>query len=138
MIKISDQFDSFNINEKYNYKKGYEISGTVDLTNSMVNISKLNYQKEQGKKSELNFNANFILDKRYNIQNLMFFADKTKIYLSDIKLNKNFEIVDFKNLKIKTFLNQIKKNNDFSVEKSDKIIISGEIFDAQPLLKSLY
>ena len=61
MIKIGDQFDSFNINEKYNYKKGYEISGTVDLTNSMVNISKLNYQKEQGKKSELNFNANFIL-----------------------------------------------------------------------------
>ena len=68
----------------------------------------------------------------------MFFADKTKIYLSDIKLNKNLEIVDFKNLKIKTFLNQIKKNNDFSVEKSDKIIILGEIFDAQPLLKSLY
>ena len=138
MIKISDQFDSFNINEKYNYKKGYEISGTVDLTNSMVNISKLNYQKGQGKKSELNFNANFILDKRYNIQNLMFIAEKTKIYLSDIKLNKNLEIVDFKNLKIKTFLNQIKKNNDFSVEKSDKIIIAGEIFDAQPLLKSLY
>ena len=138
MIKISDQFDSFNIKEKYNYKKGYEISGTVDLTNSMVNISKLNYQKGQGKKSELNFKADFILDKRYNIQNLMFFADQTKIYLSDIKLNKNLEIVDFKNLKIKTFLNQIKKNNDFSVEKSDKIIISGEIFDAQPLLKSIY
>ena len=32
----------------------------------------------------------------------------------------------------------LKKNNDFSVEKSDKIIIAGEIFDAQPLLKSLY
>ena len=38
---------------------------------------------------------------------------------------------------IKTFLDGI-KNNDFSINKEKKIIISGEIFDAQPILKSLY
>jgi len=77
------------------------------------------------------------LDKYYHIRDLKFLADKYKIYLSNIKLNKNLEIVDFEKLEIKTFLNEI-KNNDFLIDKSAKIIISGEVFDIQPLLKSLY
>jgi len=138
LIKLNDQFDSFKIKNKYNSnKKSFDIMGTVDLTNSMINISKLNYKKDYKKKSELNFDVNFILDKHYHIRNLKFLADKTKIYLSNLKLNSNLEIVDFEKLEIKTFLNEI-KNNDFSINKSAKIIMSGEVFDAQPLLKSLY
>ena len=138
LIKIKNQFDNFKIKEKYNYnKKSFDISGIVDLTNSKIRVSKLNYNKDHGKKSELSFDVNFILNKYYNIQKLNFLADKTKIYLSNIKLNKNFETIDFKKIKIKTFLNET-KNNDFLIDKSEKIIISGEIFDAQPLLKSLY
>ena len=138
LIKIKDQFDSFQIKEKYNYdKKIFDINSTIDLSNSKVNISRLNYNKDHGEKSELSFDVNFILNKYYNIKNLNFLADKTKIYLSNIKLNKNFEIVDFKKLEIKTFLDE-NKNNDFLVNKSEKTIISGEVFDAQPLLKSLY
>jgi len=138
LIKLNDQFDSFKIQNKYNSnKKSFDIKGTADLTNSTINISKLNYKKKHGKNSELSFNVNFILDKHYYIRDLKFLSDKTKIYLSDIKLNKNLEAVDFKTLEIKTFLNEI-KNNDFSINKSEKIIISGELFDIQPLLKSLY
>ena len=77
------------------------------------------------------------LDKYFNIINLNFLADKTKIHLSKIKLNKNFEVKDFEKLEIKTFENEI-KNNDFLVKKLEKVTISGEVFDAQPLLKSLY
>ena len=40
-------------------------------------------------------------------------------------------------MEVKTFSNEI-KNNDFLINKSAKITISGEVFDAQPLLKSLY
>ena len=138
LIKINDQFDSFKIKNKYNYnKKSFDIKGTVNLTDSTINISKLNYKKNHGKKSELIFDVNFILDKHYHIRDLKFLADKNRIYLSNIKLNKNLETVDFEKLDIKTFLNGI-KNNDFSINKSEKIIISGEVFDAQPLLKSLY
>ena len=138
LIKINDQFDSFKIKNKYNYnKKSFDIKGTVNLTDSTINISKLNYKKNYGKKSELIFDVNFILEKHYHIRDLKFLADKNRIYLSNIKLNKNLETVDFEKLDIKTFLNGI-KNNDFSINKSEKIIISGEVFDAQPLLKSLY
>ena len=138
LVKLNDQFDSFKIQNKYNSnKKSFDIKGTAELTNSTINISQLNYKKKHGKKSELNFDANFILDKRYHIRDLKFLTDKSKIYLSNIKLNKNLEVVDFTKLEIKTFLNEI-KNNDFSINKSEKTVISGEVFDVQPLLKSLY
>ena len=137
-VKIEEDFDSFKIKEVYNYdKKSLKVAGIIDLTNSQVKVSQLNYKKKSGKKSEVSFNINFVLNKYYNINNLNFLAERNKINLSDIKLNKKFEVLDFKKLEIKTFLNEI-KNNDFLVKKSEKVIISGQVFDAQPLLESLY
>ena len=137
-IKVQDKFDDFEVNEKYNYnKKSFDVRGTINLTNSEIEVSRLNYNKNYGEKSEISFDVNFILNKIHNIRSLKYLADKTKIYLSNIKLNKDFEITDFKRLEIKTFSNKI-KNNDFLINKAEKIIISGEVFDAQPLLKSLY
>ncbi len=137
-IKVKDYFDNFKIKKIYNYnEKSFNINGVINLTNSKVKVSRLNYNKDSGKKSELNFDINFVLNKYYNINNLNFLADKTKIHLSNIKLNKNFEVKDFKKLEIKTFENEI-KNNDFLAKKSEKVTISGPVFDVQPLLKSLY
>lgn len=137
-VKVKDYFDNFKIKEIYNYSdKSFNINGIIDLTNSKVKVSRLNFNKDYGKKSELNFNANFVLDKYYNIHYLNFLADKTEIRLSNIKLNKNFEVKDFKKLEIKTYENKI-KNNDFSVKKLEKVTMTGEVFDAQPLLQSLY
>ena len=85
-IKIKDHFDSFKIKEIYNYnKKSFDINGNIKLTNSKVKISRLNYIKDRGKKSEISFDVNYILNKHYNIKNLIFLADKTKIHLSNIK-----------------------------------------------------
>ena len=138
LIKAKSYFDAFKIKRIYDYnEKNSTISGDVNLTNSKVRLSKLNYTKNSGKKSELKFEVNFVLNKYYNIKNLTFFDEKSKIYLSSIKLNQNFELKDFKELQIKTFQDKI-KNNDFLVKKSKKIIISGEVYDAEPLLKSLY
>ena len=137
-IKVKDYFNNFKISEIYNYSdKSFDINGTIDLTNSKVKISRINYSKDNGKKSELNFNIKFILNKYFNINNLNFLADRTKIFLLNIKLNKNFEVDDFEKVKIKTYKNEI-KNNDFLIQKSKKITVSGEVFDAQPLLKTLY
>ena len=101
LIKIQNQFDKFQIKEKHNYsKKNYNISGFLDLTNSDFKISKLNYQKDLGKKSQLSFNADFILNKYYNINQLQFLADKNQVYLENVKLNKNFETIDLKKIEV--------------------------------------
>lgn len=138
LFKANDKLSSFKVNKRLNLKeKKYDLRGYIDLTNEEVKITKLNYFKNQGIKSNLNFNINFILNKNYNIKNLNFSTDKDKIYLSEIKLNDNFEISNFKKLEVLTYQDEI-KNNDFLVEKSKKIVIVGDVFDAQPLLKSLY
>jgi len=138
LIKKKDKFDSFKIKEKYNYsKKSFDITGTLGLTNSKVQVSELNYNKNYGEESKLDFDVNFILNKSYDIKKLNFLSKKNKIFLFNIKLNKNFQILDLKKLEVKTFIDEL-KNNDFVVNKNKKIKISGKFFDAHPILKSLY
>tara|TARA_B100001123_G_C15299046_1_gene1020345 strand:- start:236 stop:2473 length:2238 start_codon:yes stop_codon:yes gene_type:complete len=137
-LKVNENLDTFNINKIYNLdKKSFQANGTLDLTNSKFRISRLNYNKDGEKKASLGFDINFVLDKYYNINKLKYSENKNKIELSKIKLNKNFEVIDLDKIQVKTFLDN-KKNNDFFIKKSKKIMISGQIFDAQPLLKSLY
>jgi len=137
-IKIQNQFDKFKIKEKHNHsKKNYKIIGFLDLTNSDFKISKLNYQKDLGKKSQISFDTDFALDKYYNINQLQFLADKNQVYLENVKLNKNFETIDLKKVEVKTFIDQV-KNNDFLINKLDKIVIKGDVFDSRPFLKSIY
>jgi len=137
-IKIQNQFDKFKIKEKRNHsKKNYKISGFLDLTNSDFKISKLNYKKDLGKKSQISFDADFALNKYYNINQLQFSADATQVYLENVKLNQNFKIIDLKKIEVKTFIDQV-KNNDFSINKLDKIVIKGNVFDSRPFLKSIY
>ncbi len=138
LIKLENDFDNFDLNETYDHnKKLLTINGNISLLNTTVKFSKLNYSKSSGDKSELSFDINFIFNKFYNIKNLRYIAEKNKIYLSHIELNNKFELLDFKKIEVKTFFNKI-KNNDFVVEKSKKIVVSGNIFDSEPLLKSLF
>ena len=137
-IKTNNEFDSFNLKQIYDSNnKNFNVIGKANLTNSQINISKLNYIKDDGKESEIDFNFNFIPKKYMNIKKFIFQSDKTIIDIKNLKLNKNFEIEDFKELKIMTY-NNGSKNNDFLAKKSNKVKISGNIFDAEPLLKSLF
>ena len=138
LIKIKDNFNSIKIKESYNNdNKIFSISGDIDLKNIRVEVSRINFVKKADEKGSVNFNINFLLNKYLNINKLEFLNKKNKIYLSDIQLNNNLEVENFESLEVKTFKNE-KKNNDFLIKKSKIITISGDIFDAQPLLKSLF
>ena len=138
LIKLNKKFENFKINNKYNLsKKSFDVKGNFDLTDSTINIARLNYKKDQGIKSNINFKMDFVFNNYYNIFDLNYISEKNKIYLSNIKLNKKLEAIDFEKLEFKTFSNNI-KNNDFSIIKSQNVIISGEILDAEPILNSLY
>ena len=139
LIKANDNnFDKIKLNQIYDYnKKTFNISGIVDLTNSKVKIPNLNYYKDLEKKSKLSFDVNFLTNNYYNVKKLNYLEGKSKINITNLKLNKKFEVSDFGKIKINTFNNE-KENNNFLIEKLKKITISGNVFDAQPLLKSLY
>jgi len=138
LIKFQEKFNTFKIKEIYDYnKKNFNVSGNVELTNSKVRFSNLNYFKKYGKKAELFIDVNFILNKYYNINKFSFLSDKNKINLFNVNLNKNFEVNKLNKIEVKTFI-QNEKNNDFLVEKNDKLLVLGEVFDAKPILESLF
>jgi hypothetical protein len=138
LAKIKNNFDSFKINTIYDYKKDISnINGTVNLTNSKISISQLNYIKNEGKKSDLEFEANFISNKYYNINKFKFLSGNDKIILSNLKLNRNLEINNFNKIEIVTYVNEL-KNNDLVIEKKKIISVYGDVFDAGPLLKTLF
>jgi len=138
LMKINNEFNNFNLKNVYSStKKDFTTSGKIDLTDSEVKISKLNYNKENKINSSLSFNVNYIYKDYYNIKEIKYLADENYVHLSNIFLNKKFEITDINYAKIRTYINKI-KNNDFKIIKSKKIEIKGEILDLQPMLKSIY
>ena len=152
----------FNLEHFYRFKnKKHKTKGSVTLTGDEVLITGLNYKKVKDKQSILNFDVNFVIDKYYHIVELAYQdlirpptnASSTGIQsygviLKEIKLNKKFEIISlskskegFYNVSVKTYSDPDSGkmlNNDFYITNTDKLIISGNLFDAEPLLKSLY
>ena len=136
-VKLSEKFEKIKISHIYQKKsKIYNTEVSLGLTNSSVNISKLNYTKEKNVDAKLDFSFKYILDKYFLINSLNYIESQSAIVLNSIKLNKLFKIDNFKSITVKTY-NKSKKNNDFSINKSDQIYMSGYIFDSGPILKEL-
>ena len=144
----------------YRFKnKRNKIKGSVSLKNDEVLIPRLNYKKKNGTKASLYFDVNFVVDKYYRIVEIIYIdrirppVDASSIGIQtygvsihEVKLNKNFEIISLAktkdyNFSVKTYSDPESAelpNNDFYIANTDQLIISGNLFDAEPLLKSLY
>jgi len=137
-VKFSKNFEKFNFLQILNKKnKEHTISISSSLNESSINLNQLNYRKKVGQTAQIDLNIDLLFDKYFLIKSLNYSDNNSKIILNKIKLNNNLEIDDFSSLKIKTYIKNV-KNNDFSIKKLDKIVITGEILDVQPLLKSLF
>ena len=137
-IKFSNSYEKVKILGNLNKKKNiYNYITSLTLNESKLNIPQLNYKKEKKKLSNINFNLDYIIDKYFLINKLIYVEGKNNIKLNNIKLNKKFEIINFESIKITTHKSKL-KNNDFLINKKNKILISGKVFDAEPLIKSLY
>jgi len=140
LVKFDKNFDVFALNYSGLSGKNFRIDGKINLQDLSLKIPNLNYSKEKNTKADLDF---YIVSQKsgYDIGHLLYSSGKSKIELDKVKLNKKLEIKDFGSIKVKTFRNNI-KNNDFHIGNDEKfkntIFILGELFDAKPLLKSLY
>ena len=96
----------------------------------------------------MSFDIDFIIDKYYRIlelayQDLILGSSNPPAYgleLQNVKLNNQFELISLNNVYVKTYSDPkgLFLNNDFSIKMTDKLTINGNLFDARPLLKSLY
>jgi len=137
-INFSKGFEKIKVitsRNKINNKKSFKVS--TSLTESSLNLEKLNYKKKIGKKAEIDFDLDVVPDKYFLLKSLLYSDDKSRIDLKKIKLSKNLEIIDFSDLKIKTYSKNI-MNNDFSIKKRNEVVVNGQLLDIQPFLKSLF
>ena len=138
LIKFDKDFNNFRI--RGSTDKNFNLYGNINLNDLSVKIPNLNYFKEKNTQANIDFQFDSSKS-NYSLVGLKYSSEKSKIEADFIKLNKKFEIEDIKNIKITTFKNDI-KNNDFHIDKhktlKNTIFIKGKLFDAEPLLKSLY
>ena len=137
-INLNESFEKINLFQSFNKKKDIiNIKLSTSLNNSIINFPMLNYKKDKNSKAHLSTNIKLVLKKYFLINSFSYTQDKNQILLNNVKLNKKFEISSFKRIKIQTYKDK-KKNNDFKIVNTNQVIVSGKIFDAEPLLKSLY
>jgi hypothetical protein len=137
-INFGQKFEKvkiFTIRNKINNKSTYKVSSS--LTESFINIEKLNYKKKVGKKAQIDFDVNIVPDKYFLLKSLFYSDNKSQISLNKIKFNKDLEIINLNNLKVKTYSKNI-VNNDYTIKKSKHIVVDGKVLDIQPLFKSIF
>ena len=138
LIKFKNDYNNFSLNLS-DKNKNLIVVGNIDLSDLPLSISKLNYKQKKNKNAKLNFNVLKNL-KGYKIKKIFYIEENNRLEIDGIELNNNLEIKKIQSAKIKTFSNEI-KNNDFFIKKhgskKNTIIITGEVFDANPILKVL-
>ncbi len=82
--------------------------------------------------------SSFVVKKNQNIffKNIIIKDTDNQFIIKDLHLNKNYDLINFDEIKINTSKNN-STNNDFTIKSHDKIIIKGKIFDAEKVLKEL-
>ena len=126
------KIDIFNNKRTTNLKLNSKIIFQSDQETIPIINKKFNKGDTFSIKSDLSIKKN----KKIHIQKLIFSNNNNEFVLNNFILNKNLEILDFKNLKIKTSNNN-KINNDFEILNRKAIIIDGNIFDGRSLIKEL-
>ena len=139
LIKFDEIFEQFSLQSEDLTSESFRIGANVSLRDLSLKIPQLNYFKEKNIKAELGLNAD-VSKHGHKIYNTRYSSGKTLIDLFLVHLNKKLQLTDFLEIQVKTFSNGI-KNNDFKIKnKKEKnlMVIEGELFDAEPILKSLY
>ena len=140
LIKFDKQFKDFTLRYSDLKSKKFRIDGKINLYDLSLKIPSLNYFKKKNNNADIDFYINGSKF-GYDIDRLLYSSGKSKIELDQVKLNKKLEIKDIRNIKVTSFNDNL-KNNDFHIGKhgtlKNTIFIIGKLFDAEPLLKSLY
>ena len=119
-------------------KKNYD----VDLrfkTKSALNFPKIpvmNYSFSQDNVSEVKTQFSINKNKTIFLKNLIIEDRDNKLQLKDLHLDKNYNLINFKEIQVKTSMDN-NTNNEFKITNKDKIRIKGKIFDAKMLIKEL-
>ncbi len=123
-ILYQKNFQDLNIKfDSKNLKNLFKISAmNYDLSENIV--QNVDAKLRINKKKEFSFKYINISDKN------------NKFGIKELILDKNFNLINFNEISVKTNLEN-KINNDFTIQNKKNLLIKGQVFDAKNLLKEL-
>ena len=125
-LNFSQTKKKYDVNLKFNTK----------IASSLPKISIMHYSFSENNIAEIE--ANFSINKNQSIllKKILIKDKENKFEAKNIRLDKNYNLINFKEIEVKTSIdNNI--NNQFKIINKDKINIKGKIFDAKMLLTEL-
>ena len=140
---LSSKYNEISIkNGKIEFYKSkgaisFKAESKIILQSNKVGLSIINKSTKVGESFSLQTDLSFRDNKNILIKNLTLQNDDNFFEIDDMVLNKTYNLVDFKKIRVKTKENKT-VNNDFIIKNNkESIIIDGKIFDATILLKEL-
>ena len=140
---LSSKYNEIDIsNGKIEFYKtkgaiSFKVDTKISLQNNKIRLPIINKSTKVDESFSLKADLSLKKNKSILIKNLTLKNEDNLFKIDHLVLNKNYNLSDFKNIKVRTKENK-KINNDFSIKNSkESIIVDGEIFDATILLKEL-
>ncbi len=140
---LSSKYNAISIkNGKIEFYKSkgaisFKAESKIILQSNKVGLSIINKSTKFGESFSLQTDLSFRDNKNILIKNLTLQNEDNFFEIDDMVLNKTYNLVDFKKIRVKTKENKT-VNNDFIIKNNkESIIVDGKVFDATILLKEL-
>ena len=119
-------------------KKNFDIDlnlKTKKISN-FLKIPGMNYDFENDLVANINSKFLIRINKNTSFQNISIKDENNFFKIKNLIVDKNFNLINFEEINIKTFLDD-NVNNELKITNKDKILITGKVFDAEILIKEL-
>ncbi|MBO6482089.1 MAG: AsmA-like C-terminal domain-containing protein [Pelagibacteraceae bacterium] len=133
-IKTNEEFHNFTYNKKNKINK----LNVIFTGKHPIKIPLINYSSNSNDLKSSSLSCEFFIEKKDNLffNKIYFSSDQDLFQIENLKLSKDYYLLDFDKIYVKTKLNA-EFNNDFTIENKKKIKIKGTNFDAKLLAKEL-
>ncbi|MBO6484527.1 MAG: hypothetical protein HVK32_02190 [Pelagibacteraceae bacterium] len=133
-IKTNEEFHNFTYNKKNKINK----LNVIFTGKHPIKIPLINYSSNSNDLKSSSLSCEFFIEKKDNLffNKIYFSSDQDLFQIENLKLSKDYYLLDFDKIYVKTELNG-EFNNDFTIENKKKIKIKGTNFDAKLIAKAL-
>jgi len=133
-IKTNEEFHNFTYNKKNKINK----LNVIFTGKHPIKIPLINYSSNSNDLKSSSLSCEFFIEKKDNLffNKIYFSSDQDLFQIENLKLSKDYYLLDFDKIYVKTKLNA-EFNNNFTIENKEKIKIKGTNFDAKLLAKAL-
>ena len=133
-IKTNEEFHNFTYNKKNKINK----LNVIFTGKHPIKIPLINYSLNPNDLKSSSLSCEFFIEKKGNLffNKIYFSSDQDLFQIENLKLSKDYYLLDFDKIYVKTKVNA-EFNNDFTIENKKKIKIKGTNFDAKLLVEEL-